>query len=66
MGRGGGGGGVSGGVKILDPSDVEAANRAQAERESNAMDINSVEARKLERKRKLMEDAIASGLKKMR
>ena len=62
--RGGGGGG--GGVKMLDASDVEGLHRAQAERESVAAGLSSVEARKIERKRKLMEEAAASGLKKSR
>ncbi len=60
-GRGGGGG-----VKILDASDVEGLNRMRAERESHAAGLSSVEARKIERKRKLMEEAAASGLKKSR
>ncbi len=60
-GRGGGGG-----VKMLDASDVEGLTRVRAERESHAAGLSSVEARKIERKRKLMEEAAASGLKKSR
>ena len=60
-GRGGGGG-----VKMLDASDVEGLARVRAELESHAAGLSSVEARKIERKRKLMEEAAASGLKKSR
>lgn len=60
------GGGSGGGVKMLDASDVEGLNRERAERESLSAGLSSVEARKMERKRKLMEDAAASGLKRSR
>ena len=59
-------GGDGGGVKMLDASDVEGLNRERAQRESLSAGLSSVEARKMERKRKLMEDAAASGLKRSR
>jgi hypothetical protein len=51
---------------MLDASDVEGLNRERAQRESLSAGLSSVEARKMERKRKLMEDAAASGLKRSR
>ena len=64
-GRGGMGGTK---MKMIDVSEVEGLNRAQAEREKNdgiggTSSLSSVQARKLERKRKLLEDAAASGLR---
>ena len=55
-------------MKMIDVSEVEGLNRAQAEREKNdgiggTSSLSSVQARKLERKRKLLEDAAASGLR---
>ena len=55
-------------MKMIDVSEVEGLNRAQAEREKNDViggtsSLSSVQARKLERKRKLLEDAAASGLR---
>ena len=64
-GRGGMGGTK---MKMIDVSEVEGLNRAQAEREKNdaiggTSSTSSVQARKLERKRKLLQDAAASGLR---
>ena len=66
-GRGGGGGSGGGGagetkMKMIDASEVEGLTRAAAEREKTS-NLSTVEARKLERKRKLMESAAASGLR---
>ena len=68
-GRGGGGGSSSSGggtgetkMKMIDASEVEDLTRAAAEREKTA-NMSTVQARKLERKRKLMESAAASGLR---
>merc|ERR1719145_135078 len=47
-------------MKVIDASEVEGLNRAQAERERRR---GSVQSRKLERKRKLLADAAASGLR---
>lgn len=59
---GGGGGGESSKMKMIDISEIEGLNRMQADREKN-VNMTSVQARKLERKRKLLEDAAASGLR---
>lgn len=58
-------------MKMIDVSEVEDLNRAQMERDRNDAIVggassslsSSVQARKLERKRKLLEDAAASGLR---
>ena len=66
----GGRGGIGGTkMKMIDVSEVEDLNRAQAEREKNdaigggMSSLSSVQARKMERKRKLLEDAAVSGLR---
>jgi hypothetical protein len=66
----GGRGGIGGTkMKMIDDSEAEDLNRAQAEREKNdatgvgTSSLSSVQARALERKRKLLEDAAASGLR---
>jgi len=62
-GRGGvGTGGEPSKMKVIDVTEVEGLNRAQKEREKMEQQ-NSVEARKAERKRKLLEQAAKSGLK---
>lgn len=62
-GRGGGGaGGEASKMKMIDVKEVEGLNRAKQEREKQALE-DSVQSRKAERRRKLLEDAAASGLR---
>ncbi|KAL7471863.1 hypothetical protein ACHAXS_012170 [Conticribra weissflogii] len=58
-------GGESSKMKVIDVAEVEGLNRAQKEREKMEQQ-SSVEARKAERKRKLLEQAAKSGLKSNR
>lgn len=58
--RGGGGGETK--MKMIDASEIEGLTRVAAEREKNS-NMTSVQARKSERKRKLLQDAAASGLR---
>lgn len=52
-------------MKMIDTSEVESLNRAKQEREKEA-NMSTVQGRKLERKRKLLEDTKASGLRNNR
>jgi len=58
----GGGGGEKTKMKMIDASEVEGLTRQANEKEKTS-NMTSVQARKLERKRKLMETAKASGLR---
>lgn len=57
-----GGGGEKTKMKMIDASEVEGLTRQANEKEKTS-NMTSVQARKLERKRKLMETAKASGLR---
>ena len=65
-GRGGGGAGGGGGgeskMKMIDASEVEGLNRELGER-TKLENMSTVEQRKAERKRKLLEKAAESGLR---